>query len=849
MDGQVSSTRLRHVRPFCNTVRPVMLSELNGAHSRSAGFNIPPEERNAIYSEARELLNEWVVNSLVDQSDEDLIADEDYPLHIPSRYEIKKEWDHLLGAGNKDECTEDSPKFGRICLDLSDPKSKIKHELRRTGFVKKRLPQCMSPKHSELGRQSRSNSNATLERILLRQEEAKARRELRRQEAEARRKEESIKREAEREAIASLKQMDEIKQRRQKHEERLIQMEMVRIRKELELEKERSQKDWCRNRTSGTQRSPSLPPAQIQDKIPYERVLSPEPVTQRQIEHETEKVDECSLSMGPTAVDRKMMNFEWLKNCFNAWRTLTLRTRMRYTAFAVRAECRLQRSVVRAWHSYAAQKRLEWELEVAKKQARDMEIKEARAGDFRARTLKTKYFRTWKLALRLAKAQNPHVTQTERRFKSPTPNSARSARLSARSDQIESDFYKHRHARPVQSVFTRPNLSSTVLAQRQRIAEQNREIEELRAAKKYTELLLEARAHALADQLLQQATDKAEKHVESVIGWKGKSMRQPLRSMEIQSARVPSTDTDNENPIEPPEKVDNEVSSCPENVPSQLATKSKVVAPPRSNFLKRMEEQAIERARVRAEREERRRLLEEKKREEQARQLEMEMLRIKNERKAELAAQRAKKKEEDERKKKQELRMNELKKLNEKATNHCEHRCLFSYGWLPWQRYVQSRRSRMQLAAEHDRKRIQRIAFENWRKSIVEFQAKITKLFQHVSDGILVRRTFDHLRLACEQTRRVEDECAVWYNCRLLHRVLVNWADCVTEQKMLRWRMEDMAKDHRASTLTKKCFQAWKTYPTLRRKQRERERRLENLRGRLRDIVPDFSPPHSTEDS
>ncbi|VDQ12227.1 unnamed protein product [Trichobilharzia regenti] len=78
-----------------------------------------------------------------------------------------------------------------------------------------------------------------MERILQHQEEAKARRELRKEELESRRIREAAEREMRAQALYKAKQDEKLKQAQEKREKELIQQEMVRVRRELELEKDR----------------------------------------------------------------------------------------------------------------------------------------------------------------------------------------------------------------------------------------------------------------------------------------------------------------------------------------------------------------------------------------------------------------------------------------------------------------------------------------------------------------------------------------------------------------------------------------------------------------------------------
>ncbi|VDP91615.1 unnamed protein product [Echinostoma caproni] len=134
-----------------------------------------------------------------DELSESDVSTSELNLNVPSRLEVKKEWDHLLESPEKNS----KLRFTNSSLkQVSRSKALIKSELQRTKYVENRMPGLRSSRT-----RCATADSSTLDRILQRQEEARARREMRLQETMERREEMKIRKEAEREALQIVKQV------------------------------------------------------------------------------------------------------------------------------------------------------------------------------------------------------------------------------------------------------------------------------------------------------------------------------------------------------------------------------------------------------------------------------------------------------------------------------------------------------------------------------------------------------------------------------------------------------------------------------------------------------------------
>jgi len=75
------------------------------------------------------------------------------------------------------------------------------------------------------------------------------------------------------------------------------------------------------------------------------------------------------------------------------------------------------------------------------------------------------------------------------------------------------------------------------------------------------------------------------------------------------------------------------------------------------------------------------------------------------------------------------------------------------------------------------------------------------------------------------------------------------WQDYTQTEIIRLWRLDDLAKEHNNKRIFKNVFIIWRQYPTERRKEREREKRLAEMRSKVKDLLPDYRGTDSSSSS
>ncbi|NXS98772.1 CC191 protein, partial [Jacana jacana] len=282
------------------------------------------------------------------------------------------------------------------------------------------------------------------------------------------------------------------------------------------------------------------------------------------------------------------------------------------------------------------------------------------------------------------------------------------------------------------------------------------------------------------------------------------------------------------------------VSHGPENTRTVMQGRrpsSQLTAHP---ILKAMEERATQRA-------ERRRKLEEakqKREEEKLAQLKAKEEERERKEAEEKEAQKEKRREEKRQQKLKELekqkRLEEEQRLQRKARDHYEKVLLRKLGMVPWKRLMEQTKENLVVAQRHHCLSLQRKCLVTW---LQHTQATLMEKVSRAEDfycRMLLRQGFRNWLKYQDYLFTLEERASTFHAGCLMRKYFWAWFDLVMEEKNTLWEKLKMATEHSNKRLMLNAFKAWRQYPLLMKKEREREERRNQLRRRVAEILPDF---------
>ena len=171
------------------------------------------------------------------------------------------------------------------------------------------------------------------------------------------------------------------------------------------------------------------------------------------------------------------------------------------------------------------------------------------------------------------------------------------------------------------------------------------------------------------------------------------------------------------------------------------------------------------------------------------------------------------------------------------------------YGMNPLKKLVAFRHQQWRLAEEHHSLRVKQLAFHGWYETIRrEIEINSARALDFHSK-LLYRRYFVSWQRYKHQTEIAEERAQRHYVDRLTVKAFKQWQDYTQSEVIRLWRLDDVAKEHSTKRLLKGAFVLWRQYPDERRKEREREKRLIEMRMKVKDLVPDYQGVQQSSDA
>lgn len=257
-------------------------------------------------------------------------------------------------------------------------------------------------------------------------------------------------------------------------------------------------------------------------------------------------------------------------------------------------------------------------------------------------------------------------------------------------------------------------------------------------------------------------------------------------------------------------------------------------------ILKNMEARAIERKRMKEEREARK----QQKAEEKLvllKAAEKEHLkREEEERKAKLRARQEQKRLEQQREAERQKKLAEIQRLNAQADDFHKYLLLKYKGILPWKKLIVITRNNHIQAVQHSTSTLLRKCLEAWHVHVKETNNLRNELANSKCKQLLVVRFFHRWRNYNNYTTILEQKADRFYLGNLCFKSFKAWLNYSSEQTLANWEKEEMAQKHHQRQLQRRMFSRWKTFPEMKKKEMERQERKEKLRQKVSILIPDF---------
>ncbi|XP_039910485.1 coiled-coil domain-containing protein 191 isoform X2 [Hirundo rustica] len=813
--------------------------------------------------EARELLSNWMKSQLqLELSDGEEDADsvlQEKPSAAPPKYE----------------------RFDDLCsyLECEMESSSVQKYLQH--LLQSEAVNCGIVKHLRLEEIKEKKQLADPRIIMeLRHKQVKENRMRHQKALELQRQEESLKKAILAEARLRAKEEDRMKALQAKKEEEEIQREIVKLRKEMAEKKHTVAKVW---RMEGKRQEETK-------KLSMQEVsaVSPPLVLKREDQREEKQRKTQELQRRIHTSKQRC-----LQRHFSAWLKVILEHRIKMGKARALADWRCQLKALRAWRNYTWAQKVEQETQQLEVHLQDQNRKTQLAVEHNQRRLLRCCFLAWQCWSR-AETEKRELQmkreQTKRKMEQLLeavalgkggdrplePNKPGTAEVNHHQDlqqdkptetrliQKEPDQTREQSCWDVvhTSHFCRnPQFAWEITIKHAALSTQDQAmcrnqiatvLQHLQAPSPKTSPAYGSRfehRHAFQQRVIEEQRLQLQKQQELILKLqenqklnrdkeetaKAVAVTQMFNNSVSQTREEKLSRWKNTTPLSPPD------SRGPENTRTAMQGRrpsSRLTSP--HPILKGMEERAIQRAEQKKKIEE----AKQRKAEEKLAQLKAEEEARQRKEAEEKEAQQEKRREERRQQKLKELekqrRLEKEQQLQKKARDHYEKVLLRKLGIVPWKRLWEQAKENLVVAQRHHSLGLQRKCLMTWlqnaQQSLREKMSRAEDFYSHM----LLRWGFRNWLKYKDYLSAQEERSSTFHTVCLMRKCFWAWFDHIMEEKRALWERLKIATEHSNKRLTLNAFKAWKQYPLLMKKEREREERRNQLRRRVAEILPNF---------
>uniref|UniRef100_A0A8D1WAD2 Coiled-coil domain containing 191 n=1 Tax=Sus scrofa TaxID=9823 RepID=A0A8D1WAD2_PIG len=790
------------------------------------------EDRDEVYAEAQELVNDWLDTKLKQELASDGEGDaEDTELSSPPFPEVNghlkyDKFDDLCGYLEEEEESTTVQKF-------------IDHLLHKD-VVDSRMLEDLGMNENQDKKQQK-DPHLTME---MRHKQVKENRLRREKELERQKIEKTLKKSAFLEAHFLVQEEKKRKALEAKKEEEEIQREMVKLRREIIERRRTVEEAWKIEKKKQDENSPKNPEKGVFQSV---HILDAENIAK-----------ERKKKLKELLIQTFKEDCECQKRYFSAWHKLILDHRIKLGKAGTLSDWKVQLKVLRAWRDYTRSQKLGRETQAMENDLREENRKQQLAAEYNRKQVLRHHFTEWQHWHRAEILKRElAITKEETRKKMNELLKAAllgklSATVSSSSNLLEATAMEdpsRNEEVPLQNVpldtsDDKPHKTLDLGPFQQpgnkKLRTSSQKAEPIRMGYFHNR-------HIFQQQLIEKQKKKLQEQQKTILELKKNQqlaeVPQAVGHGDARSCLLSNPREDEQ------ERTCQRLSNSPVESPGTEHGRSESrnsLSGPRRNprqlmaphpILKAMEERAVQRA-------ERRRILAERKKkqeEEKLAQLKAQEEERQKREAEEKEAKLEKKREEKRLKKMKELEKQERIKRNQQldtiAKEHYKKVLLRKQGLEPWKRLRMQSKQNIQVAIEHHSLTLQRKCLLTWFQWSQESLArKIAQADQFYYQILLRRVTRSWLQYLIDLEEEVRKLCVHF----LQKKVFRAWYNLVREAKIDSQNKHKIAVEHSDRRILQITFQTWRKFAKFTKEERGKEERREQLRRKVAEILPDF---------
>lgn len=163
---------------------------------------------------------------------------------------------------------------------------------------------------------------------------------------------------------------------------------------------------------------------------------------------------------------------------------------------------------------------------------------------------------------------------------------------------------------------------------------------------------------------------------------------------------------------------------------------------------------------------------------------------------------------------------------------------------------IEQRNEKLKMACKHHSLKVCGKIFISW-KIVARTEAAVKEKIadQFYAKFLLKNYYFSGVKLFKQALAIEMAKAGRFYRYNIKLKLFQNWKVYTNSERKKSREHEHLIERHNLNRIVRKYFRVWKDYPAELRRLKAREKRLEELRNRVREFIPDFEPPQASNQS
>jgi hypothetical protein len=135
-----------------------------------------------------------------------------------------------------------------------------------------------------------------------------------------------------------------------------------------------------------------------------------------------------------------------------------------------------------------------------------------------------------------------------------------------------------------------------------------------------------------------------------------------------------------------------------------------------------------------------------------------------------------------------------------------------------------------------------------WQLAIRDDLIKRQQLADRFNRNLLLKTFFNYMKQSKQYIQIEMAKAGRFYKYNIKLKLFLSWKAYTTREKQKKIEYERIVEEHNKKRIIQTYLSIWKEYPAEIKRSRARQKRIEELRSKVKEMLPDYEVPVSSQE-